>query len=196
MRGRGVFVAVASFALLGCLDGRSDRADRSSAPGGTSGWVEVTGPGSAGSGGSAGRRGTDAGAAPPCLVADPQYPDASVVAQQIDIAWCDAAHTCAICTWRFPGVGIFISAQPTASCTLPLFTCPAAPGGPTADGGVPICPSTVSGADYDQGHILFEETWSPYECQVWDSADAGPGGDLTSCQLGGFTCATSCSACP
>jgi hypothetical protein len=202
MSGREILAGVALCALVGCI-GRplSNRGDRGSDTGGSNGWVSVGGQGSGGVGaggaaGGAGKPQTDGGNPSACRVSDPQYPDAAIGPEEIDIAWCDAAHTCATCSWRFPGVGIFIGAKPATNCALPTFACPASTGGPTSDGGEPSCPMSLNGAAYDQGALIFNDDGrSLYECQVWGAEDAA-GGDLTSCQIGGFVCATSCAACP
>jgi hypothetical protein len=161
---------------------------------------ELTAKDGDGGGRGAGGRGpgTDGSPSTTCVVQNPEHQsDPPEVPLEIDATWCNAAHTCAMCGWRFSGVGIYVAGQPGANCTLPSFICPIAPGGAVADGGVGACPAAADAGTSDQATIDFDGySWTPFDCMISGSADAGWGAHVTSCQLGGFTCATSCASCP
>jgi hypothetical protein len=187
-------------ALPACFDGPlTTGRDRTGTGGETGGWISAGGRGVAGAlgstgGGGAAGHGTDGGAKT-CAVQNPVHPtDPPEIPSEIDVAWCNPAHTCATCGWRFFGVGIYVAGQPDANCTLASFLCPATPGGTVADGGVPVCPAELDGGVSDYATLIFDgNSWTPYECAI---SDVGANAIVASCQLGGFTCATSCAACP
>jgi hypothetical protein len=155
--------------------------------------------GDAGGRGAGGRGpGTDGSLSTTCVAQNPEHEsDPPEVPLEIDATWCNAAHTCAMCRWRFAGVGIYVAGQPDANCTLPSFICPATLGGAAVDGGVRACPAAADFGTSDQATIDFDGySWTPFDCKIIGSAHGGWDVNVTSCQLGGFTCATSCASCP
>jgi hypothetical protein len=125
----------------------------------------------------------------------------------IVVNWCDAAQTCAQCSWTTGG-SIGFAGMPTGRCALPPLLCPIpGSGAVTAAGVFPICTAHPDGETYQGvlvqliGTTLFPRSLTvATACSGLDNEGAGNlpvfGFDVTPCTLGQPTCVASCADCP
>jgi hypothetical protein len=146
--------------------------------------------------------GNDAGEA---FCAIPSAPAVEIT--NIVLTWCDAAQTCAQCSWTTGG-SIGGSGMASGRCALPPLLCPPSTSGSIAAGGVfPVCTAHPVGETY-QGvlveligtTIVAPSVTVATSCAGLDNEGAGNlpvfGFDVTPCGLGRPTCVASCSDCP
>jgi hypothetical protein len=176
------------------------------------GWGSTTGAGGgsglapdAASGTADASAGGDGGAPYP-FCAIPSAPAQRLT--NITVSWCDAAQTCAQCSWVATEIGG--TTMPTGPCALPPLLCPSAAStsGPIAAGGVfPLCTAHPDGETYEGllvqliGTTLVAPSVTvATSCSGLDNEGAGNlpvfGFDVTPCAVGRPTCVARCSDCP
>jgi hypothetical protein len=136
------------------------------------------------------------------LPSGPTDPVANIV-----VTWCDAAQTCAMCSWNTGGtLGGF--GAPVGPCTLPPLLCPPPTSGAIAAGGLfPVCSAHPDGEIYegvlvqlDGTTVVAPSVTVATSCSGLDNDGAGNlpvfDFDVTPCGLGHPTCVAQCSDCP
>jgi hypothetical protein len=120
MKLSGVAVVVV---LIGCGNVTADppAADGGAGAGGRATTGGGAGGGSGAAAGAAGSPTGKGGAAGASSMPPACVPPATTSELQVDPQWCNAAHTCALCTWWTAAGNVF--SAPSSPCTLPALPC-------------------------------------------------------------------------